>query len=231
MYPVADDVGDVTSGLRLRKKQRTRLSIISAAVELCLRQGYDRTTVDQIAAGAEVSARTFSRYFPTKESVIAGLAADLDALVAQALETQPLDITEHEALVRAHLEVFGPEAARVPAAFDQLAAFIQIVNSSPTLTTAAVVTNLRPAAKFGLVTARRMGLPADHPAVQLVIATWTSLVESAFSGMGQPGNDPIEAGIFCERLKATLALFARTWKPWRTGPSIDEEPPAGEPPR
>jgi AcrR family transcriptional regulator len=231
MSSVADDVGDVTPGLRLRKKQRTRSSIIDAAVELCLRQGYDRTTVDQIAAAAEVSTRTFSRYFPTKESVIAGLAADLDALVAQVLETQPLDISEHEALVRAHLELFSPDGAQVPSAFGQMAAYIQIVNSSSTLTTADVVTNLRPVAKFRLATARRMDLPPDHPAVRLVIAIWTSLVESAFSGMGEPGNDPIEAGIFCERLKSTFALFTRTRAPWRTGPSANVEPPAGELPR
>ena len=40
-------------GLRERKKQRTRATLIDAAVELCDRQGFDRTTVDQIAAIAD----------------------------------------------------------------------------------------------------------------------------------------------------------------------------------
>ncbi len=230
MSPVADDVGNDALGLRQRKKQRTRSLIIDAAVELFLRHGYDRTTVDQIAAAAEVSTRTFSRYFPTKESVVAAVAADLDDLVAQALELQPRDITEYEALARAHLELCEPDGSRTPSAFNQMAVVIQILNSSPTLTTASLVSNLQPA-KFRLVTARRMGLPADHLAVRLVVAGWTSLVESAFSGMGQPGNDPIEAGLFCERLKSASAIFARTWRPWHTDPSTNLEPPAGELPR
>ena len=138
MSPVADDAGDDALGLRQRKKQRTRSLIIDAAVELFLRHGYDRTTVDQIAAAAEVSTRTFSRYFPTKESVVAAVAADLDDLVAEALELQPRDITEYEALARAHLELCEPDGSRTPSAFNQMAVVIQILNSSPTLTTASL---------------------------------------------------------------------------------------------
>lgn len=76
------DVGDVGAGselgLRERKKQRTRATLINAAVQLCLEQGYEKTTVDQIAAAADVSSRTFSRYFATKDAVYLAL---LDALI------------------------------------------------------------------------------------------------------------------------------------------------------
>jgi hypothetical protein len=50
-------------GLRELKKQRTGAALNEAAADLCLRQGFDNTTVAQIAAIAEVSPRTFSRYF------------------------------------------------------------------------------------------------------------------------------------------------------------------------
>ncbi|CAL9293482.1 TetR/AcrR family transcriptional regulator [Streptomyces sp. SudanB66_2053] len=57
-------------GLRERKKIRTREAIRSAAYALIEQQGYDSTTVEQIAERAEVSPSTVFRYFPTKEDIV-----------------------------------------------------------------------------------------------------------------------------------------------------------------
>lgn len=56
--------------LRQRKKARTRERIAEAALELFTRQGFDATTIDQIAGAADVSRRTFFRYYPTKEAAL-----------------------------------------------------------------------------------------------------------------------------------------------------------------
>ncbi len=58
------------SELRERKKRQTRLSISEAADELFAAQGYSRTSIDEIAAAADVSRRTFFAYFPSKADLL-----------------------------------------------------------------------------------------------------------------------------------------------------------------
>ena len=58
------------AGLRERKKQKTRESIQRAALRLFEKQGYEATTIEQIAAAAEISPSTFFNYFPTKEDAV-----------------------------------------------------------------------------------------------------------------------------------------------------------------
>jgi AcrR family transcriptional regulator len=78
-------------GLRERKKARTRAAIRELALRLFREQGYSATTVEQIAAAAEVSPATFFRYFPTKEDVV--LQDDLDIFTLAALEAQPPELS------------------------------------------------------------------------------------------------------------------------------------------
>ncbi|WP_228823650.1 acyl-CoA-like ligand-binding transcription factor [Nocardia blacklockiae] len=92
-------------GLRERKKERTRRTIRTEAFRLFQEQGYNETTVEQIAEAAEVSPSTFFRYFPSKEELV--LADDLDPLMIEALERQPAELTMLEAFRLATLETFS----------------------------------------------------------------------------------------------------------------------------
>ncbi len=92
-------------GLRERKKERTRRTIRLEAFRLFREQGYNETTVEQIAAAADVSPSTFFRYFPTKEQLV--LADDLDPLMFEALQRQPREVSPWIAFRNAVLEVFG----------------------------------------------------------------------------------------------------------------------------
>jgi AcrR family transcriptional regulator len=68
-------------GLRERKKQRTRGTIVDAAVHLFVEQGYAETTIVDIAAAAEVAPSTFFNHFASKLDLVFGL---LDAIIASA---------------------------------------------------------------------------------------------------------------------------------------------------
>ena len=97
-------------GLRERKKARTRAAIREHALRLFREQGYEATTVDQIADAADVSPSTFFRYFPTKEDVV--LQDDLDVLAIEAFEAQPAELSPvaaFRAAARSAFASFGEE--------------------------------------------------------------------------------------------------------------------------
>jgi AcrR family transcriptional regulator len=96
-------------GLRERKKARTREQLIEAALELFDRQGFEHTTVEEIAAAADVSPRTFFRYFASKEDVLLDDPDSHRAEVLARIEAAPVDEpllrslrTAFEALVGAY---------------------------------------------------------------------------------------------------------------------------------
>ncbi|MFJ4652981.1 TetR family transcriptional regulator [Nocardia sp. NPDC088792] len=82
---------ELTQGLRERKKASTRRKIRTEAFRLFRKQGYAETTVDQIAAAAKVSSRTFFRYFQNKEQVV--LDDDLDPLLVRMVVMQPAGLS------------------------------------------------------------------------------------------------------------------------------------------
>lgn len=103
-----------TTGLRERKKLATRGQLHRAALELVLAHGPAHVTVEQIAAGADVSTRTFFNYFPTKESAIVGTDPDLAAEIVADFEARPPGeglLTTLETVWRARLSKVVADAA------------------------------------------------------------------------------------------------------------------------
>jgi AcrR family transcriptional regulator len=90
-----------TEGLRSRKKVRTRLAIEDAALALFAEQGYEETTVEQIAERAEVSTTTFFRYFPGKADVILCHQGSRLPALRQAILDRPLEENDLVAVQRA----------------------------------------------------------------------------------------------------------------------------------
>lgn len=92
---------DTATSKRERKKQATYLAITEAAWKLFAGHGYDATTVDDIAAAAEVSQRTFFRYFDSKEAVLFGNWRDEFDELARRMRERPADEPPMEALLEA----------------------------------------------------------------------------------------------------------------------------------
>lgn len=69
---------------------RTRARILDAALDLFERQGYDATTVNQIAEAAGVTPMTFFRHFATKDAVL--VTDPYDPLIAEAVAAQPVEL-------------------------------------------------------------------------------------------------------------------------------------------
>ncbi|MCW8095526.1 TetR family transcriptional regulator [Streptomyces tauricus] len=76
-------------GLRERKKIKTRTAIRDATYRLIEEQGFDATTIEQIAELAEVSPSTVFRYFPTKEDIV--LTDEFAPFMAAELRARPAD--------------------------------------------------------------------------------------------------------------------------------------------
>jgi AcrR family transcriptional regulator len=80
-----------TDGLRARKRQQTRERLTKVAMELFLARGFEATTLDDIAAAADISRRSFFHYFASKEDVVlAWQDGSTEALVA-TIAARPAD--------------------------------------------------------------------------------------------------------------------------------------------
>lgn len=208
MAVVADVRGEPSLGLRERKKQRTRATLIDAAVELCDRQGFDKTTVDQIAAIADVSPRTFSRYFATKDAIALALVDEVLESTAVELARQPLDISQYEALLRSYVAMAdGVKAARPGAlSAERMMCIVRILLSSPTLRQAALEYR---ANAVDVALAKRMGLGLHDRRLRLVSAVWGSVIMTALTDpTGEVGDwSQVTIDDLTGRVETTFAEF------------------------
>lgn len=147
----------MSPSLRVRKARRTRDAISSAALALFAEQGYADTTVGQIAERAEVSARTFFRYFADKEEVLFGGEQETVDMIADGLRNpepteDPVDVA---------VQVARIVLARLAVLSDDLTARERIVEATPALLSRSLLKHERyVAAVTAGLTGR--GLPPEH---------------------------------------------------------------------
>src|ERR1700704_5854507 len=92
------EISSGSPGLRERKKQKTRDTIIKVALELFDERGYEHTTIAEIADAAEVSPRTIFAYFPSKEDILFCNLPEVQERLAHALRERPEGVTTLDVL-------------------------------------------------------------------------------------------------------------------------------------
>ena len=173
--------------MRERKKARTRAEIQRQALKLFREQGYEATTVAQIAEAAEVSESTFFRYFPTKEDVV--LWDKLDPLVFEAFKGQPADLGPIRALRESIRDVLAGASAAERA---DLRGRLELLLSVPPLR-AMLLDGLRgPMRLLAEAVAEREGRSPEDPAVRALAGAAMGVGLSAmFAAAEDPESDAV----------------------------------------
>jgi len=181
--PAADE--PVPAGLRERKKQRTRLTIVDAAHALFAQCGYDATTIDAIALRADVSVRTFFRYFASKEEVALAPLDEVGELALAALHDRPAHEPPLAALRAAALDAWAAMAPQ-PAAFHGYVEHLLIANGAPAVSAAMLQRMVRLGDRLAAAIAPRFG-PQAGPAYSRGIDLRPELTAAAFLAAVQVG--------------------------------------------
>jgi AcrR family transcriptional regulator len=118
------------AGLREHKKQETRNALSWAAVRLAVERGFDNVLVEDIAAEAGVSPRTFNNYFASKAEAISARHLDRARMAADVLAARPADEPLWPALTAA---VLADAGSGQDAPDPQWTAGVRLMTSEPAL--------------------------------------------------------------------------------------------------
>jgi AcrR family transcriptional regulator len=186
--------------LNVRKRQATRDRIAAAAATLVAEDGLAGTTIERIAAEAQVGRATFFRYFASKEDAVAdGMTRHwLDVITAQ-LAAQPPELSAREAVVTA----FGDLGDGFDAISAQVRDLATLTRSSPVLSawTLQIYVGYE-LAIADLVAPRLRDLAPDDPRPRLIGALAMASVRIALDDWLRHG------GSLPQRVRTALAALS-----------------------
>lgn len=149
-------------------------------------QGYDATTIEQIAAAAGVSPSTFYRYFPTKEDVV--VQDEYDPMIIGVFQSQPEGVAPIDALRATLTELFGQFTAED---MQRIHHRVELIYSVPALQARQIRQTVATERMIcDLVAARAGRDPADLEVrnfAATLVAAWVTAI-TAWSEKGGQGN-------------------------------------------
>ncbi|MFG1794273.1 TetR/AcrR family transcriptional regulator [Nocardia sp. NPDC049149] len=167
--------GPHPAGLRERKKEQTRLRIIEVGLNLCDTQGFDATTIEQIANAADISPRTINRYFESKEDIVLGPVVDFGAAIAETLRGMPVTGNELQSLREAFLQVVdraSADNATGPVTFRRFQQMRRIMRGSSAVSVRSIDHAEAKNAPIAGVLAERLGTQPDALPVRMILGVW-----------------------------------------------------------
>ena len=185
-------------GLRERKKAKTRALIQEHALRLFREQGYDETSIEEIAEAAEVSPSTVFRYFPTKPDLV--IYDDLDERMIEAFRAQPPELNALQALRASFRSGFGGLAG------EEMALQLErerLLRGVPELQSAMLGEFARTVGEIADLVAERAHRPADDDAVLALAGAVMGIAIAAWFAVDQ--DAPAER--FLDRVDAGMALL------------------------
>jgi AcrR family transcriptional regulator len=189
------------TGLRERKKQATREALRAAALRLALEHGPDNVRVDDIAAAAGVSTRTYNNYFASREqAIVAAVTAEREARVAAAVAARPASVRLADAVVEAIVEQYTDPG-------EQRRDVLLLITTRPTLRAAFVDTAGTLEHPLAAAIAQRLGDPDPHTA-HVLAASVAAAVRIALQRWVQPtstGGLVVPSGSLPDLLRTALA--------------------------
>ncbi|WP_330238645.1 TetR family transcriptional regulator [Streptomyces sp. NBC_00525] len=179
------------TGLRERKKRRTRDALLVAALELFTTHGYEETTVDEITDAVEVSQRTFFRYFAGKEAVVFAVQDMVESHFLSELRQRPAGEAPFEAMRQAVLCAWNNigEAVEsiIPVELHMRA--YRMIESTPSLLAVHLHRGIQLENRIAELIAGREGLDmAVDPRPRVAVAAFSGVMRAAGQLWGQ-GRD------------------------------------------
>ncbi|GAA1896973.1 TetR family transcriptional regulator [Streptantibioticus ferralitis] len=205
------------SGLRARKKQRTRDALTRAAMELFTTQGFEHTTVDEIADAVEVSQRTFFRYFSNKEQAALALEDLIEERFMASLRERPATETPLEALRQAVLGTWDDISAAIHEVvpIELYMRMYQVIESTPALLSTRMRRQSEMEQRITAEIARREGLdPVTDLRPRVLVAAVGGVIQAASGHWGQCEDDSVEQmrRSFDEHLTTLTPALTGQWR-------------------
>ncbi len=162
--------------LRDRKKRRTRAALERATVRLSAERGYDHVTVEEIAAEADVSVRTFFNYFTSKDEALIGADPEAGPRMAERILAAPDEVSPFEAYRSSVLAEITDELDN---ARDLWLLRKEVLMQRPDLLVRAFASNVESEQLLADAVARRAGLPGSHLYPRLLVSAGSAAFRCA----------------------------------------------------